>query len=422
MKNRKSLRILDLWPLIYANANFARIITPLKSMNCSRHSYLLLPLLSLFSTLSFGLQIAEAQSLSPPKPYTLQIGDAISVTVEGYPEYSKQIVVRLDGYISYPLIGEIKAEGLTIPEIESEIVKGLTEELGQPRVFATLVRSKQRSVYVWGAVKLADRYFFETEEIYLSQALALAGGPDYGRAKLTEIQIWRDGQIYQIVNLTQLRDEANQTDIPLQADDVVHVPNLLQQRPIMVTGAVLEQGLYEIENSQIHAVQALMMAGGPTQDLADLASAEIIKSTGQRIPINLENPLDGNTTVGIAILEPGDMLYIPNAYEEEKVSIMGAVARPGQYQIKKPVDMIEALALAGGWLEDRANLKKALIIRSNGEKEQINLLELLESGSPDSGPFLSPGDRLQVPNRIRINWSALLTVTSAATLIYNIVR
>ena len=100
MKNRKYLRILDLWLLIYVNANFARIITPLKSRNSSRHSYLLFSLLSLFSILSFRMHIAEAQSLSPPKPYTLQIGDAISVTVEGYPEYSKQIVVRLDGYIS----------------------------------------------------------------------------------------------------------------------------------------------------------------------------------------------------------------------------------------------------------------------------------------------------------------------------------
>ena len=122
------------------------------------------------------------------------------------------------------------------------------------------------------------------------------------------------------------------------------------------------------------------------------------------------------------MLGPGDMLYIPNAYEDQKVSIMGAVTRPGQYLIKKPIDMIEALALAGGWVEDRANLKKALIIRLNGEKEMVNLLQLLETGDSQSAPLLYPGDRLQVPNRLRINWAALLTVTSAATLIYNIVR
>ena len=78
--------------------------------------------------------------------------------------------------------------------------------------------------------------------------------------------------------------------------------------------------------------------------------------------------------------------------------------------------------MAGGWDGERANLKKALIFRANGKREHVDLLELLETGEAQSGPALYPGDRLQVPNRLRINWSALLTVTSAATLIYNIVR
>ncbi|MBI1926806.1 polysaccharide biosynthesis/export family protein, partial [Candidatus Poribacteria bacterium] len=392
-------------------------------------------------------------------------GDRIDVTVEGYPEYSKQISVRLDGFISYPLIGEIKAEGLTIPQVEDVIRRGLADRLNSPRVFVTLLQSRQNSIYVLGMVKLAGQYPFETQQIYLLQALALAGGPDYERANLTAIQIWRDGNLHQVVDVARLIRDVNQPDIPLQPNDVIYVPSLLQQRPIMVTGAVLKPDIYEIESPHIHARQALMRAGGPEPDIADLARAEIIRSTGERIVINLENtpaPVrEGSEGAGersilkpqvedsrlagaasgeqslprsigglersegmenIAMLGPGDMLYIPNAYADEKVSIMGAVTRPGQYPIKKPVDMIEALALAGGWEQDLANLKKALIIRSNGKQESVNLFELLETGSGQSGPWLYPGDRLQVPNRLRINWSALLTVISAATLIYNIVR
>ena len=385
--------------------------------------FLFLPFSFIF--LSFALRIADAQQSIPPKPYVLQAGDVIDVTVEGYPEYSKRIPIRLDGFISYPLIGEIKAEGLTIPQLQQKISEGLANQLDNPRVFVTLLQSKQNSVYVLGMVKLANRYFFETEGIHLLQALALAGGTDYERAKLTGVQIWRDGKIHQVVDLRRLIRDADEGNIPLQADDVVFVPSLLQQRPIMVTGAVLEGGLYEIESSQVHPLQTLMMAGGPEQDIADLTSAEIIKHTGERIPVNLEDMSagqGGGSTENIAMLGPGDMLYIPNAYEDQKVSIMGAVTRPGQYLIKKPIDMIEALALAGGWVEDRANLKKALIIRLNGEKEMVNLLQLLETGDSQSAPLLYPGDRLQVPNRLRINWAALLTVTSAATLIYNIVR
>jgi len=430
-----------------------------------------------FILLSFSFQTVVAQSSTPIKPYALQLGDRIDVTVEGYPEYSKQISVRLDGFISYPLIGEIKAEGLTIPQVEDVIRRGLADRLNNPRVFVTLLQSRQNSIYVLGTVKLANRYFFEEEQIYLMQALTLAGGPDYEKANLTEVQIRRDGKIYQVVDLMRLIRDVKQPDISLQPNDVIYVPSLLQQRPIMVTGAVLKPDIYEIESPHIHARQALMRAGGPEPDIADLARAEIIRSTGERIVINLENPphpplkrgdtggISGEVSGGakersilnpqsasgeqspalrdfaslnlpsaiggleqsegmenIAMLGPGDMLYIPNAYADEKVSIMGAVTRPGQYPIKKPVDMIEALALAGGWEQDLANLKKALIIRSNGKQESVNLFELLETGSGQSGPWLYPGDRLQVPNRLRINWSALLTVISAATLIYNIVR
>ena len=301
------------------------------------------------------------------------------------------------------------------------ISKGLADRLDRPRIFVTLTQSRLRSIYVWGTVAQANRYFFETDQIYLLQALAMAGGPDYKRAKLTEIQIWRDGKIHQIVDLTHLMQDANQSDMPLQSNDVVYVPDLLQQRPIMVTGAVLEQGVYEVESPQIHPLQALMMAGGPVQDIADLARAQIIRRTGDRVSINLDR-VSGDSAADIAMLGPGDTLHIPNAYEAEKVSIMGAVTRPGQYPIKKPIDMIEALALAGGWDGEKANLKKALIIRSDGRREKVNLLELLEAGDSQSGRLLYPGDHLQVPNRLRINWSALLTVISAGTLIYRIAQ
>ncbi len=107
---------------------------------------------------------------------------------------------------------------------------------------------------------------------------------------------------------------------------------------------------------------------------------------------------------------------------EEKIKVVGAVKQPGQYPIKEPVDMITAMSLAGGWLEDVANLKKVKIIRADGTQELVNLLEIVETGNIQSGPMLYPGDTLQISKRLHINWYALLTVTSIASLIYNIVK
>ena len=190
MRNTDLLKISHGYLLVLAGVTLA----PIKEGHCFLR-FLRLFLLS-FCLFFLTRCIAPANSPAPPKPYTLQVGDRIDVTVEGYSEYSKQIVLRLDGFISYPLIGEIHSEGLTIPELESAISEGLAERLDNPRVFVTLVGSRQRSIYVWGTVQLASRYLFETEQIYLLQALAMAGGPDYEKAKLTEIQIWRGGKIH----------------------------------------------------------------------------------------------------------------------------------------------------------------------------------------------------------------------------------
>ena len=122
------------------------------------------------------------------------------------------------------------------------------------------------------------------------------------------------------------------------------------------------------------------------------------------------------------MLGPGDTLYIPNAYQEEKISVLGAVASPGQYPVKGPVDVMEALSLAGGWDESRANLKKILIIRSDGATERVNVHELLKSENLQGTLLLSPGDRIHVPNRFRINWSVVLASVSTVGIIYNILR
>ena len=53
--------------------------------------------------------------------YKLQVGDSFVVTVDGYPEYSKERVpvpVQQDGYVSYPLIGLIKAANFTVSELK----------------------------------------------------------------------------------------------------------------------------------------------------------------------------------------------------------------------------------------------------------------------------------------------------------------
>lgn len=132
--------------------------------------------------------------------YRLQIGDSFVVTVDGYPEYSKDrtpVPIQQDGYFSYPLIGLIKATGLTVSELQAEMQSAFSQQLPTARVFVTLMQPK-RTILVFGAVTSRGRgnlHVFEVGQVYLLQALASAD-IIFETADLTSIFIWRDGKLY----------------------------------------------------------------------------------------------------------------------------------------------------------------------------------------------------------------------------------
>ena len=345
--------------------------------------------------------------------YQLQAGDQVVVTVEGYPEYSKErvpIPIQPDGYISYPLIGVIKATGLTISELEARMQAAFAARLQSARVFVTLMQPK-RTILVLGAVEPRGRgnpHVFETGQVYLMHALA-AAGINYELADLTGVTIWRDGELYQTVDFIALV-EAGGPDIPLRDYDTIIVPSAFEQRPIRVIGAVMAPGVYPISTQQIPAIQALKLAGGSRADFTDLSKAEIITNDG-RISVDLTSPTSDNVD---AMLAPGDTLYIPLA--EAKISVIGAVDKPGEYVITEPVLLAKAVAMAGGLNEDRANPKKCILTRANGTTEELNFDEM------HSKVYLHPTDQLRVRERMRIDWRVLTFAASLTSLLVNVLR
>ena len=352
--------------------------------------------------------VAKSPQYPETSTYKLQVGDSIVVTVEGYPEYTKDRVpvpVQPDGFISYPLIGLIKATGLTISELEARMQKTFTHKLPSARVFVTLMQPK-RNILVYGAVERRARgnlHVFETGQVYLIHALA-AAGVNNELADLTEITIWRDGKIFRTVNFEEHLDKEYE-DIPLKDYDIVIVPSIYAQRQIRVIGAVAAPGLYPIKNKQVSADQALKFAGGSKTDFADLKKAEIITDEGN-------TPVDLTSENVRAMLSPGDILYVPTA--EAKISVVGAVYKPGQYTITEPILLRDAVAMAGGLNEEKANFKKCLITRTDGTQEELNF------NLRQSEVYLNPNDQLRILERIRIDWRVLSFAASLTNLVVSV--
>ena len=340
--------------------------------------------------------------------YKLQVGDSFVVTVDGYPEYSRDripVPIQQDGYVSYPLIGLIKATGLTVSELEAQMQSTFSEHLPTARVFVTLMQPK-RTILVFGAITPRARgnlHVFEVGQVYLLQALASAG-INYEIADLTNIAIWRDGKLYKEIDYLKLISDGG-PDIPLEDYDTIFVSPIFQQRPVRVIGEIAGPGIYRITTPQVSAIQVLKLAGGPKSDFADLRNAEILTSK-ERILVDL------SVESTDATLSPGDTLYIPLA--EAKISVTGAVEKPGQYVITEPVPLREAIVMAGGFNEDRANPKKCLLTRADGTEEEINF-DLVQSEI-----YLHPKDQLRVRERVRLDWRIINSAISFVNLFFNI--
>jgi protein involved in polysaccharide export with SLBB domain len=356
-----------------------------------------------------GREVAPKASQPPElSTYRLEVGDSFVVTVDGYPEYSKDripVPVQQDGYVSYPLIGLIKVAGLTVSELEAQMQSAFSRHLQTARVFVTLMQPK-RTILVFGAVEPRGRgnlHIFEVGQVYLLQALASAS-ISYERADLTDISIWRDGKLFKRVDYVDLINTGG-PDILLKDYDTIFVPSVFQQRPVRVIGAVVAPGAYPITEPQVPAIQALKLAGGSRSDFADLHKSEIITSK-ERILVDLAAE---NIN---AMLGPGDTLYVPLA--EAKISVMGAVEKPGQYIITEPVHLGQAIAMAGGFNEERANPKKCLLTRADGTEEELNF------NLVHSEVYLNPKDQLRVRERTRLDWRVITFATSFVNLLVTV--
>jgi protein involved in polysaccharide export with SLBB domain len=120
--------------------------------------------------------------------YTLGSGDRLKITVFREEDLSGEFRVDGSGYISFPLIGEVKARGLTMRQLEESLVKKLLDGyLIDPRISLEVLN--YRPFYILGEVKNPGKYEY-VSGINLQNAVAMAGGYTH-RAKRNKAEIRR---------------------------------------------------------------------------------------------------------------------------------------------------------------------------------------------------------------------------------------
>lgn len=86
------------------------------------------------------------------KEYVLAPGDALDVVVIGNADVSRSCIIRPDGYLSLPLLDDVKAEGLTVSELDAALTSAFSGRLRDPEVSVIATSTREPMVYVFGQV------------------------------------------------------------------------------------------------------------------------------------------------------------------------------------------------------------------------------------------------------------------------------
>jgi polysaccharide export outer membrane protein len=165
-----------------------------------------------------------AEALDPG--YRIGPEDVLEISVWKEEGLRKEALVRPDGAITFPLVGEIQAGGKTALEIQGEIKRGLDKLIADAVVTVTVLRVASNKFYVIGRVNKPGE-FVAGRYIDVLQALSMAGGltPFASENGIKVLRREGDRKVVLPFRFSDMRKGVNfEQNIILRGGDVVLVP------------------------------------------------------------------------------------------------------------------------------------------------------------------------------------------------------
>lgn len=307
-------------------------------------------------------------SLNIPTPQNYQVGpgDQIIIDIWGGSQQNYQLLITPDGYIYIDNLGPIQVSGLTIEQASGRIIErlksiysGLVGPNRNTYAQVTLGSTRSINVHLLGEVNLPGTYTLSAFATVFN-ALYASGGPTIS-GSLRNIQLIRDNEIVAVLDVYEfLMHGKRYNNIRLQDQDIIKV-NPYATR-IDISGEIRRPGLYEVsENETLNDV--ISFTGG-FSDKAYQRMLTVYRNTDtERKILNI-----GKEEFADFHMQDGDSIPVAPILKrfENRVTINGAVYRPGEYALNDGLTLIELISRAEGLRED-AFLNRGLIYRTRDD-------------------------------------------------------
>lgn len=362
----------------------------------------------------FGMYLFSNENLSfepriniaTPTNYILGTYDEMIIDISGLYDVNFKLLVNTEGNIRIPNVGLIKVSGITIEEATRKIKSELGKyyqgiKSGQTNINVSLGNIRSIKVLVIGDAVQPGSYSLPSLATAFN-AIYAAGGPTVS-GSMRKVKVIRNAETIATFDIySMLVDGIKIKNTTLQDGDIVRIDPY--ESRIYIKGAVKRAGLFECikeENLQ----QAINFAGGYLES-ADRSKIRVFRYTEKgRTCLNFDiNNLSDDK------IQNGDSIYVPHLYELQKgykVTISGAVRKPGEYQLTDNITIKDLIIQAQGFNEmaytDSVEIIRAVKdindLRMNENKSEVIKLAIpwdINSLSMSQNVTLENGDQVIV--------------------------
>jgi polysaccharide export outer membrane protein len=263
---------------------------------------------------SAGLIAQDAAKAAPAfTDYVVGPQDVLTITSYDQADLSGKFTIEADGTFTFPMIGRVKAGGLTLRAVEAAIKKQLQDEryFMHPQITVSVETYKSQRVFIVGEVRMPGTYPL-SGNTNLVEALARAGSTlttASGEAIIVHAgeradgpTMPADGKDVLRVSLHDLENGVFTQNARLLDGDTIFVP---RSQSVYVFGQVKNPGAYGLQQGTTTVLQALSLAGGIT-DRGTTARIKILRIVnGDKIELKAKLT---------DFVEPGDTIVVSERF------------------------------------------------------------------------------------------------------------
>ena len=260
--------------------------------------------------------------------YRISTGDVLSVNLIEYPNitppnnnsmnasasnpYAAGYPVDQQGYLQFPLVGRVKASGLTVSQFTNNLRSQLQRYLKYPDPQVKVVNFRGSKFFIDGAVRQPGEFNMADAPISLYGAISMAGGATT-EGDSNSVVLTRRGVKYEL-GLRDLQDMGvSASQIYLQDGDSIHI-NRLDRNKVYVLGEFGEIKPLEIPDHGLTLTQVIGQSKGLNPSTSNAAKVYVVRDHGNASYTDIYH-VNLQTVTNLALanrfeMHPNDIVYV----------------------------------------------------------------------------------------------------------------